>query len=184
MDVRDVRRLSVSSLIVSALILGWLFVLWLQERTNQGKGGGVNWGITIDSLDALHFTGWLWAGIGVIAVVMVGLSLTSFGISRAPPGYAQGSMRQVQCQDCKAVFYVHDMGHRPLTHKCPNCKKLGVYDGKSGVVGTPPKVTAAKTVTELKLNCQSCRHKFPVTDTGVRPLNISCPSCEAKGIIR
>jgi hypothetical protein len=122
----------------------------------------------------------MWIGAGVLGVLIGLVTLGAFSVSLA--GGRQPT-RQVQCQNCRAVFFMPDNGRRPLTHPCPNCKALGVYDGKAPPVGKAPEVKA-ENLRRLPLTCRSCAHKFTALDTGVRPLSVECPNCKAIGEIR
>ena len=175
-DVSDMRRLAVSAVSVAALVLLWLLFLFLHDA------GLFEWAWPEAALGAISLTAWLGILAGVSAVVVVGFALLTFGIQGTPPGLAKASLRQVQCQECKAVFFIRDTGHRPLTHVCPSCRALGVYDGRAPPVGKAPAVQTAR-IAKMDLTCQRCKHRFHVTDTGARPLKVTCPQCRSIGEI-
>ncbi|HLF16050.1 MAG TPA: hypothetical protein VI796_01275 [Candidatus Thermoplasmatota archaeon] len=175
MDLRDIRRLSFSFILLACALFAWLILLFLHDS------GRFEWGGPKGALGWMPFTGWLWLTAFLSAVLLTVVGLTTFGVTQAPTGFAKGSLRQLQCQDCKAVFFVHDAGQRPLTHVCPNCKCLGVFDGEAAPVGTPPKPRPPKELIELGLTCRTCSHRFMVLDAGVRPMKIACPKCKAVG---
>lgn len=177
MDLGDARRLVASALVLSGLLLLWLLFLWLADR------GSFVWTWPERGLAWVPYAGWLWIGAGVTAVLLFFVGYVLWQIPLAPDGYAAGSQRQVQCLECRAVFLVHDTGHRPLTHICPNCKSLGVYDGHQPSVGEP-QARRPQQVVELDLTCQQCHRRFQVTDTGMRPMVVHCPECKAVGTIR
>jgi phage FluMu protein Com len=173
-DLRDVRRLSLSALVVGGAVLLWLLFLSLDDA------GLFEWEWPTRALDALALRTWQWLG-ALVLLALVGLvALSVYSISLAG---GRVPTRQVQCQDCRAVFFIPDNGRRPLTHPCPNCKALGVYDGKSPPVGRAPEVKPQE-MRKLPLTCKSCEHKFSALDTGIRPLSIECPNCKAVGEIR
>ncbi len=175
MNLGDVRRLAVTATILAGLMLGfllWLALEYLGVTTSR---------ITMRALDLWSLSTWLWIAVSLFFVILVMVVGFLFFLREAPKGYARGIMRQVQCQRCKAVFAIHDTGHRPITHICPNCKGLGVYDGTAPPVGVAPRPEPAKKIISLGLACESCDFHFDVTDTGARPLRVKCPSCQAKG---
>ncbi len=175
MDVADVRRLSASILAVAFAVILWLVFLALDDADL------FNWGWPSRALGALQLQTWLWIGAGTLAA-LVGLgAMTVFGIGAQEEHLPS---RQVQCQHCKAVFFMPDNGRRPLMHPCPNCKALGVYDGLAPAVGKPPEVIPESKIVKVNLTCRNCQNRFPVTDTGVRPLRIECPKCKAVGALR
>ncbi len=175
MELSDVRRLSVTTMVLAGGLLAWLLFLFLEDT------GRFEWGLPERGLGLMPFSGWMWTTAGLLAVFLGVVGFTTFGVNQAPRGFARGSVRQVQCQDCKAVFFIPDSGKRPLTHLCPSCKALGVYDGEAPPVGTPPTPRPPKEIVELGLTCRTCSHRFMATDTGVRPMRIACPTCKAVG---
>lgn len=172
------RRLAVTALVFCGVLLLWLIFIGLHDS------GRFEWALPRGALGWFGAATWYWLGLATMLAFVAVVTFTSFGVNEAPAGYAQGKLRQVQCQDCKAVFFVHDAGHRPLTHQCPNCKALGIYDGKAPPVGEAPKAEAAKRVVRIGLTCQECAYRFKVTDTGSRPLAVKCPSCQANGSVQ
>jgi len=176
-DLSDLQRLAKTTLFLVVALLAWLVFLALHDA------GQFEWTWPERGLSWFGMTAWLWTGAALLALMALALAFMSFGINQAPEGFAKGKLRQVQCQDCKAVFFVHDAGNRPLTHLCPNCKALGVYDGMAPPVGVPPKAIPPEKVVALSLTCHACEHRFNVTDSGVRPLKVACPMCDATGTI-
>lgn len=180
-DLSDIRRLTLTGLILGTLLTAWLFFLWLHDA------GHFQWAWPEAALDRLTFTSWMFIGGGLYVALLILLSLpiiTTEPTARpGKDGIPAASVRQVQCQHCKAVFNIADRGRRPITRKCPNCKWLGVYDGKTPPIGQPPDPEPVKKVTKLELTCGNCEHKFTVTDTGARPLRVTCPECQAAGAI-
>ena len=177
MDLKDVRRLAATAMVLSLAIVLWLVFLHLQRAEL------FTWEYPERALNRLDFNTWMWIGVTTIVVLAAVVAGTVYGVDAGKTGGAQASVRQVQCQDCKAVFFIHDTGRRPLTHRCPSCKALGIYDGKAPPVGQVPKAEPVKAVVELSLTCRRCSHAFNVTDTGIRPLQVACPSCKAVGAI-
>ncbi len=175
MNLADARRLAVTATLIAVTIMGFLF--WFALET----AGVVHSRITARALEWWSLTTWLWIAVSLVVVCLVVLVIVVFMVRQAPRGFARGIVRQVQCQRCKAVFDIHDTGHRPITHICPNCKGLGVYDGTAPPVGAPPKPEPAKKIIALGLACETCDYHFDVTDTGARPLRVKCPKCQAKG---
>lgn len=173
--MRDVRRLAASALVVGAAVLLWLFFLALDDA------GAFNWAWPSKALATLGFEAWMWICLGLLAFLLAVVGLIVFAIGQG--GSGKTPTRQVQCQDCKAVFFMPDNGRRPLSYPCPSCKALGVYDGKAEPIGVAP-VAKPQNIVRLPLTCRSCATKFTATDTGVRPLNVECPSCKAIGVIR
>jgi phage FluMu protein Com len=173
-DLRDVRRLSVSALVAGGLVLVWTMFLSLDAH------GLFKWGWPTRALEALSLHTWQWLAAGVLLALVGVVTLSAFGVR---VGTGRSPTRQVQCQNCRAVFFMPDNGRRPLTHPCPNCKALGVYDGKAPPIGKAPEVKPEE-VKRLPLTCRNCRAKFTALDTGIRPLNISCPQCKAVGELR
>ncbi len=171
------RRLAVTAVFAMALLLAWLLVLYLSSV------GHIRWELAASALRQMPLLTWLALGAGAAALFMIIVALSIFGVPEAPPGMARASLRQVQCQHCKAVFQIRDTGHRPLSHECPSCHRLGIYTGDHAPVGEPPEPTPARTVTQLDLTCRRCRHRFDVTDTGARPLKVKCPACGSRGDI-
>ncbi len=169
------KRLSVTIFILAVLVLVWLSLLWLQDS------GNLDWGPTRSSLGMLAVGLWAGIGAGLLAALIGMLVLTLGAVGSAPEGYAEGSVRQVQCAHCKAVFHIHDTGHRPIMHVCPNCDSLGVYDGTAPPVGKPPEPEKPERIVQLELQCQRCNHEFSVTDSGRRPMDVTCPACESIG---
>ncbi len=178
MNLGDVRRLSAMNIALTALLLLWLVML------NLHAASLFEWRWPREALTLFPLAAWMWVGVGLLIVVITSTALIVHGVQQAPTDFARGSVRQVQCQECKAVFFIHDTGHRPLTHICPSCKALGVYDGTAPPVGTPPIPKKPRELVRLDLTCQSCKHGFHVTDTGVRPLRVQCPKCESVGKIQ
>lgn len=176
MDLQDLRRLVVTSLVAAGCVLLWALFLILHDADL------FTWALPATALGWFDLLPWMALLLILSLIIVVVVGLLTFAINTAPQGYAAGKMRQVQCQDCKAVFFVHDSGNRPLTQECPNCKALGVYDGKQPPVGTPPKIT--RPVHErVRLSCHVCEHKFSLEDDGRRPLKLTCPNCNSKGQI-
>lgn len=174
MDLRDVRRLAASALGVGAVVLLWLLFLSLDDAEL------FEWAWPTAALDGLPLVTWLWFGAGFLAILIGLVTLAAFSVSL---GGGRQPTRQVQCQNCRAVFFMPDNGRRPLTHPCPNCKSLGVYDGKAPAIGHAPEVRA-ESLRRLPLTCRGCAHRFSALDTGVRPLSVECPSCKSIGEIR
>jgi phage FluMu protein Com len=174
-DVRDVRRLATSALVIGAAVLLWLLFLALDQE------GAFEWSWPSDALETLPFIAWMWICFGLLAFLLVAVAAPIYGMSKSPGG--KTPTRQVQCQDCKAVFFMPDNGRRPLTYPCPSCKALGVYDGQAAPIGQAP-VVPAQNIKRVNLTCRSCQTKFLATDTGVRPLHVTCPSCKAVGLLR
>jgi phage FluMu protein Com len=173
-DLRDVRRLSMSALVVGGVVLLWLLFLSLDDA------GLFEWEWPTTALAALSLHTWQWLG-AVVLLALVGLvALSTYSVGL---GGGRVPTRQVQCQSCRAVFFIPDNGRRPLTHPCPNCKALGVYDGKAPPVGRAPEVKPHE-MRKIPLTCRSCEHRFSALDTGIRPLSIECPNCKAVGEIR
>lgn len=168
------RRLSVSALVVGAIAMLWLMFLALDHADL------FNWGWPTSALDALTLNTWQWltAGFLLALVGLVTLSAYAVGV-----GSGRVPTRQVQCQNCRAVFFMPDNGRRPLTHPCPNCKALGIYDGKAPPIGKAPEVKP-DNLKRIPLTCRNCRNRFSALDTGVRPLSIACPQCKAVGELR
>lgn len=178
MNLGDVRRLSAMNISIAAALLLWLVLLNLHDASL------FEWRWPRLALDVFPLAAWMWVGVGMLLVIVTTTGLIVHGVHQAPADFARGSVRQVQCQHCKAVFFIHDTGHRPLTHLCPNCKSLGVYDGTAPPVGLPPVPKKADKVVALDLTCQACQHGFRVTDTGARPLTVTCPNCDSIGKIQ
>lgn len=178
MNLGDVRRLSAMNISIAAALLLWLVLLNLHEA------GLFEWTWPREALQVFSLAAWMWVGVGLLVVIVGATGLIVQGVHQAPANFARGSVRQVQCQHCKAVFFVHDTGHRPLTHVCPNCKYLGVYDGTAPPVGAPPVPLPARNVVAVDLMCQSCEHNFRFTDTGARPMDVTCPNCKSVGTIQ
>jgi phage FluMu protein Com len=176
-DLKDVRRLAATAMALSGAIVLWLVFLGLQ------KDGLFTWSWPEKALHRLSFQTWMWIGVGAIAAFAAVVAGTVFGIPTAKDVRSSASVRQVQCQDCKAVFFIQDTGRRPLSNRCPNCKALGIYEGTLPAVGRLPKPEPAKALVELSLTCRRCNHAFNVTDTGVRPLQVACPNCKAQGVV-
>lgn len=176
MNLTDLRRLVVTTLILAGLTVLWTFFLLLHD------GGQFTWRFPEVALGWFGIKPWLVLLFALTFIMVYVVGLLTFAIQTAPKGYAAGKMRQVQCQACKAVFFVHDSGHRPLTHECPSCKALGVYDGKHDPVGRPPQLTRP-VHTKVRMTCHVCKHKFSEDDDGRRPMKVTCPSCNSKGQI-
>ncbi len=175
MNLQDVRRFGLTTGALSlamVIALGWLA---LHDR------GRIDSPTAQRLLDGMQLDGWLWLGVILLLTLFIVFGGLLMMVHSAPRGFARGILRQVQCQDCKAVFMIHDTGHRPITHRCPNCSRLGIYDGTAPPVGEPPRPEPPKRIIELGLVCQDCSHEFTVTDTGVRPLTVKCPKCKARG---
>ncbi len=175
MNLGDVRRLAVTATVLAGAVLG--FLLWLALETLEV----IDHRVPTRALAWWGLGTWLWLGVSFVFLSLITLVIVVFFLRDAPAGFARGIRRQVQCQRCKAVFDIHDTGHRPITHVCPNCKGLGVYDGTAPPVGLPPKPEPAKKIIALGLACETCDFHFDVTDTGARPLRVKCPKCNAKG---
>src|ERR1041384_6114955 len=120
-DLRDVRRLAVSSLVVGVAALLWLLFLSLDAA------GLFSWEWPTTALRSLTLQTWMWIGASVLLALVALVSLSAYSVSL---GAGRVPTRQVQCQNCHAVFFMPDNGRRPLTHPCPNCKRLGIYDGR------------------------------------------------------
>lgn len=174
MDLRDVRRLSVSALVVGVVVLLWLMFLALDDAEL------FKWGWPTEALSMLSLHTWQWLGAGVLLALVALVTLSAYSVGM---GSGRVPTRQVQCQNCRAVFFMPDNGRRPLTHPCPNCKALGIYDGKAPPIGKAPEVRAEE-VKRIPLTCRNCRNKFSALDTGIRPLSIACPQCKAVGELR
>lgn len=168
------RRLSATALVVGGAVLLWLMFLSLDDA------GLFEWGTPTSALDALGLITWMWLGAGLLALLIGLVTLAAYSVGL---GANKQPTRQVQCQNCRAVFFMPDNGRRPLQHPCPNCKALGIYDGKAPAVGKVPEVKA-ETLRRIPLTCRNCNHKFSALDSGVRPLAVECPSCKAIGEIR
>jgi phage FluMu protein Com len=176
-DVQDVRRISLTAAILAGVTLLWLFFLWLQDA------GLWEWFAPRAALGRMPFLGWMWTGAGLFVLLIVVVVLPIFTVPTIAKADHKGRVRQVQCQNCKAVFVLEDTGARPLSHQCPSCKFIGVYTGKAPAVGDAPEPEKPKRIVRLDLTCGNCQHKFPVTDTGTRPLKVTCPDCGAVGNI-
>ena len=168
------RRLAVSALVVGVAIALWLVFLALDDANL------FNWSWPTGALESLSLRTWQWIGAGALLALVGIVALSAHSVS-----LAGGRMptRQVQCQNCHAVFFMPDNGRRPLQHPCPNCKVLGIYDGKAPPVGRAPEVRG-QDLRRVPLTCRNCAHRFTALDTGVRPLSIECPSCKAVGELR
>lgn len=175
MDVRDVRRLASTALVVGAAVVLWTLFLALDDADK------FNWGWPTKALGTLPFVAWVWIDLSLLALLLVAVSAPIYGMTKSAGG--RNPTRQVQCQDCKAVFFMPDNGRRPLTYPCPSCKALGVYDGTAPPIGQAP-IVPPQRIARIALTCRSCQARFVATDTGVRPLHVECPSCKAVGIIR
>lgn len=174
MDLRDVRRLAASASVVGGLVVLWLLFLSLDDA------GLFEWAWPTSALDRLGLQPWMWIGAAVLLILVGLVTLAAFSVNL---GAGRQPTRQVQCQNCRAVFFMPDNGRRPLQHACPNCKALGVYDGKAPAIGKAPEVKAQE-LRRIPLTCRSCAHKFTALDTGIRPLSVECPSCKAVGELR
>ena len=168
------RRLSASALLAAGVVLLWLLFLSLDQADL------FEWAWPTGALERLSLEAWMWFIAGFLAILVALLTLAAFSVSL---GGGRTPTRQVQCQNCRAVFFMPDNGRRPLQHPCPNCKALGVYDGKAPAIGRAPEVKAQE-LRRLPLTCRNCQHKFSTLDTGVRPLAIECPSCKSTGELR
>ncbi len=175
MDVRDVRRLASSALVLGAAVVLWEVFLALDD---QGK---FEWRWPTGALHSLPFGAWTWINLSLLAVLLAAVCAPIYGMTKSAGG--RNPTRQVQCQDCKAVFFMPDNGRRPLTYPCPSCKALGVYDGTAPPIGQAP-IVPPQRIVRVSLSCRSCQARFAATDTGVRPLHVECPSCKAVGVIR
>lgn len=177
--IRDVRRLSATALALTFLLGLWYLFLRLQAA------GSFEWFLPKRGLEAMTLDAWT---VLVVALLVFAAFVAATLIYAIPvdkqSGRAIGALRQVQCQNCKAVFRITDDGRRPLTHNCPSCKAYGVYDPTLGPIGEPPVPEDLRTVKRLELTCKSCAHVFKTVDTGARPLRIECPKCEGQGTIR
>src|SRR4051812_13678320 len=118
-DLRDVRRLSVSAFVVGVAAVLWLVFLGLDDADL------FNWPWPTGALQSLSLRTWQWVGAGVLLALVGLVSLSAYSVS---VGSGRVPTRQVQCQNCRAVFFMPDNGRRPLTHPCPNCKVMGIYD--------------------------------------------------------
>ena len=104
-DIRDVRRLGVTVLAIGVLLLLFLLALYLQ------RAGTISWGLARAALARMSLAGWLWTGAAVLVVLLGVLAAMLYGVPQpSPVAYTK---RQVQCQDCKAVFWLTDTGARP-----------------------------------------------------------------------
>ncbi len=177
--IRDVRRLSATAIVVVLVLATWYLFLQLHH------GGLFEWFLPREALDAITLAGW---SILIVALLALAGFVSSLLIYAIPidkdSGRAIGGLRQVQCQDCKAVFRITDTGERPLTHHCPRCKAYGVYDPSLPPIGSPPIPQDVQSVKKLQLTCRNCEHAFQTVDTGARPLRVECPECDSLGIIR
>jgi len=169
-----VRRLAVSALVVGAATVLWLLFLSLDDADL------FSWEWPTQALAALSLRTWQWIGASVLLALVGVVALSAYSVSL---GAGRVPTRQVQCQSCHAVFFMPDNGRRPLTHPCPNCKVLGIYDGKAPPVGRAPEVKAQE-LRRIPLTCRNCAHRFTALDTGIRPLSIECPNCRAIGELR
>lgn len=160
---------------LGAATLLWLFFLVLDDR------GAFEWSWPTKALGILGFASWMWICFAFLAFLLVAVAAPIYGMTKSAGG--KNPTRQVQCQDCRAVFFMPDNGRRPLTYPCPSCKALGVYEGTAPPIGQAP-VVPAQRIARINLTCRSCQNRFIATDTGLRPLHIECPSCKQVGIIR
>ena len=174
-DIGDVRRLGVTVLTLGSGIVVFLLFLFLHARAL------FTWALPRAALARMGLEAWLWTGAGILLVLLGTLAAIVYGVPQPDPRKGV-TRRQVQCQDCKAVFWIPDNGARPLQHPCPSCKALGVYDGRQPPVGKPPVVRPEKIV-EIGLTCRNCKTRFMVHDTGVRPLKVTCIKCQAIGTV-
>ena len=174
MDLRDARRLAATALLLAGAAVLWLVFLALDDADL------FNWSWPTSALGALTLATWQWLGVGTLAILLAGIVGVVYGLgfgSKAPT-------RQVQCGECRAVFFIGDNGRRPLTHTCPNCKAFGVYDSKQPAATAKPSVAlpeAQAAPRTLAFTCPSCSNPFSVADTGQRPLAIQCPKCGKAG---
>lgn len=175
-DIRDVRRLNISVLFIAGLEALLLLFLWLDDA------GHFDWVIPTKMLGLMSYVSWSLL-FGALFVALIGITALLVYSLPTADGKGGGQLRQVQCQDCKAVFHMPDSGRRPLMHNCPNCRSLGVYDGQAPPVGKPPEPEDAKKIIQLGITCETCAHQFKVTDSGVRPLDVRCQECNAVGTI-
>ena len=175
MDVRDVRRLATSALVLGGAVVLWYLFLALDHA------GSFDWAWPTKALRQLGFTAWTWICFGLLATLLVAVVAPVYGMTKSAGG--RNPTRQVQCQDCRAVFFMPDNGRRPLTYPCPSCKALGVYEGTAPPIGQAPVVPAQK-IARISLTCRSCQESFVATDTGVRPLHVECPKCKSVGLVR
>lgn len=177
--IRDVRKLNAVALAAVVLLMVWYLMLRLQITAN------FEWFLPRNALETMGFVAWGWVILLLLGFFALVAGLLVFSIPvDAESGRAIGGVRQVQCMDCRAVFRITDNGARPLTHSCPSCKAYGVYDGTIPPVGEAPVPQGLREVKKLDLTCRNCAHKFHVTDTGARPLTVSCPDCQSVGTIR
>lgn len=168
------RRLAVSAFALGAAVVLWLVFLGLDDASL------FEWGWPTRALGALRLQTWMWLGAGTLLALVGVVALAAYGVAL---GGGRTPTRQVQCQSCRAVFFMPDNGRRPLTHPCPNCKALGVYDGKAPPVGRAPEVKP-RELRRLPLTCRNCENRFSALDTGARPLSVECPRCKAVGEVR
>lgn len=169
------RRLASSALVLGGATLLWLVFLGLDHT------GAFEWAWPTNALHKLGLVAWMWICFSFLAFLLVAVSAPIYGMTKSAGG--KNPTRQVQCQDCKAVFFMPDNGRRPLTYPCPSCKALGVYEGTAPPIGQAPVVPAHK-IARIGLTCRNCQTKFTATDTGLRPLHVTCPSCKQVGLIR
>jgi len=170
-----VRRLASSCLVLGGALVVWMVLLALDDA------GAFDWAWPTKALRTLPFGAWMWICLGLLAALLVAIAAPIYGMTKSAGGKVP--TRQVQCQDCKAVFFMPDNGRRPLTYPCPSCKALGVYEGTAPPIGQAP-VVPAQRIARINLTCRNCQAKFLATDTGLRPLHVECPSCKAVGLIR
>lgn len=169
------RRLAASALVLGAAVLLWLLFLALDDA------GSFEWGWPTDALGVFSLPTWMWIGAGVLVFLLIMVATPIFAMTKTAGG--KTPTRQVQCQDCKAVFFMPDNGRRPLSYPCPSCKALGVYEGTAPPIGKAPIVPQQK-IARVNLTCRTCQSRFVFTDTGIRPLHVECPSCKSVGLIR
>jgi hypothetical protein len=178
-DLRDARRLGTTCLLLTGVILAWLILLALDDADL------FSWSWPTRALESLSLSVWMWIGVSTLVVLALGLVgiVFAMGLGTSAP------TRQVQCGECRAVFFIGDNGRRPLTHTCPNCKAFGVYQGqKDASPPAPPKARAVgPPVSQSQprsFACPSCKTHFKVADTGQRPLKVQCPTCHTSGMLR
>ncbi len=167
------RRLAITVLLLAVAASLWLGLLWLHVKTRLEAS------LAASALDVMGLG--VWTGLigGLVLAVTLVLGAAVLATDLLPAGWAKGQVRQVQCDECRAVFFIGDTGIRPITHRCPNCRNIGVYDGRADPVGVAP--LGSKDIVKLSLKCRNCAHRFTASDTGFRPLRITCPQCDAVG---
>lgn len=149
-QIREASRFTWMAALAGVLVMALGVLLFLQELGY----------VDIKMFDAM--LGWIgiqWWMLILGVLFMVGLFLIALVVGAivdpldALPN--QGLVRRVQCTSCSAVFQFEDEGKLPVTVSCPNCQRLGYYDGKSAPSGTPP-----AAVRQLKLACPRCDERI------------------------